>query len=43
MWTPHAQVSSMVAGGAAGPETADVLSAIENNQRKLCRYREAVL
>ncbi|EHA8588801.1 putative WD and tetratricopeptide repeats protein 1 [Cocos nucifera] len=43
MWTPHAEVPSMVAGGTAGPETADVLSAIENNQRKLCRNREAML
>ncbi|RWW08581.1 hypothetical protein GW17_00027967, partial [Ensete ventricosum] len=37
MWTPHAQVPSMVAGGIAGPETADVWGAIEINQRKLCR------
>ncbi|XP_008782185.2 WD and tetratricopeptide repeats protein 1-like [Phoenix dactylifera] len=43
MWTPHAEVPSMVAGGTAEPETADVLSAIENNQRKLCRNREAML
>nr|XP_029121469.1 WD and tetratricopeptide repeats protein 1 isoform X3 [Elaeis guineensis] len=43
MWTPHAEVPSMVAGGTAGPETADVLTAIENNQRKLCRNREAML
>lgn len=43
MWTPHAEVPSMVAGGTAGPETADVLTAIESNQRKLCRNREAML
>lgn len=42
MWTPHADVPSMVARGTAGPE-ADVLSAIENNQRKLCHNREAML
>ncbi|XP_058096987.1 protein ALTERED SEED GERMINATION 2 isoform X2 [Magnolia sinica] len=43
IWTPCAEVPSMVAGGAAGPETADVLSAMENNQNKLCRNRDAVL
>ncbi|XP_072993028.1 protein ALTERED SEED GERMINATION 2 [Typha latifolia] len=43
IWTPHAEVPSMVAGGTAGPETADVLSAIESNQRQLCRNREAML
>ncbi|KAG1334616.1 WD and tetratricopeptide repeats protein 1 [Cocos nucifera] len=43
MWTPHAEVPSMVAGGTTGAETADVLSAIENNQRKLCHNHEAVL
>jgi len=43
MWTPHAEVPSMVAGGTAGPETADVLSVVETNQRKLRRNREAVL
>lgn len=43
MWTPHAGVPSMVAGGAAGPDTADVLSIMENNQHKLLHNREAVL
>lgn len=43
IWTPFAQVPSVVAGGAAGPETADVLSAMENNQQKLCRNRETIL
>lgn len=43
MWTPHAEVPSLVAGGTAGPETADVLSVLETNQRKLQRNREAVL
>ncbi|KAH7654664.1 WD and tetratricopeptide repeats protein 1 [Dioscorea alata] len=42
MWTPHGQVSTMVAG-VAGPVTADVLSAIEINQRKLRRSRETIL
>ncbi|KAK8971352.1 hypothetical protein KSP40_PGU010050 [Platanthera guangdongensis] len=43
MWTPHAGVPSMVAGGAAGPDSADVLSIMENNQHKLLHNREAVL
>ncbi|KAJ0026363.1 hypothetical protein Pint_08433 [Pistacia integerrima] len=43
IWTPTASVPSIVAGGAAGPETADVLEAMESNQRKLCRSREAIL
>ncbi|KAF8776119.1 hypothetical protein HU200_003804 [Digitaria exilis] len=38
LWTPDANSTSMV----AGPEL-DVLSAIENNQRKLCRNRQIVL
>lgn len=43
IWTPSAPIPSIVAGGAAGPETADVLEAMENNQRKLCRNRDAIL
>ncbi|KAG6483191.1 hypothetical protein ZIOFF_059831 [Zingiber officinale] len=42
MWTPHALVPSMVAGGAAGPEP-DIFSAIEMNQREICRSREVLL
>ncbi|KAL6867261.1 hypothetical protein ACP4OV_015285 [Aristida adscensionis] len=38
LWTPDANATSMV----AGPEL-DVLSAIENNQRKLCRNRQILL
>ncbi|KAK1263617.1 hypothetical protein QJS04_geneDACA011951 [Acorus gramineus] len=43
IWTPHAQVQSIVDGGAAGPETADILSIIERNQRKLSETRQTVL
>ncbi|KAA0038676.1 WD and tetratricopeptide repeats protein 1 isoform X1 [Cucumis melo var. makuwa] len=43
LWTPTAPVPSVVAGGAVGPQAADVLSAIENNQRRLSRNREAIL
>ncbi|XP_038717662.1 WD and tetratricopeptide repeats protein 1 isoform X2 [Tripterygium wilfordii] len=43
IWTPSASVPSVVAGGAAGPETANVLDIMENNQRKLCLNREAIL
>ncbi|KAL6649363.1 hypothetical protein ACP70R_013587 [Stipagrostis hirtigluma subsp. patula] len=38
LWTPDANATSMV----AGPEL-DVVSAIENNQRKLCRNRQILL
>ncbi|XVF39609.1 hypothetical protein PTKIN_Ptkin01aG0047400 [Pterospermum kingtungense] len=43
LWTPTAAVPSMVAGGSAGPETSNVFEALESNQRKLCRNREAIL
>ncbi|XP_071923468.1 protein ALTERED SEED GERMINATION 2 isoform X1 [Coffea arabica] len=43
IWTPSASVPSSVAGGAAGPETSDVLDAMENNQRRLSQSREAIL
>ncbi|GAB4844926.1 Protein ALTERED SEED GERMINATION 2 [Ancistrocladus abbreviatus] len=34
IWTPAAPVPSMVAGGSAGPDTANVLDAMEGNQRR---------
>ncbi|KAI3460063.1 hypothetical protein Pfo_016726 [Paulownia fortunei] len=43
IWTPNSPVPSIVAGGAAGPETSNVLDAMEGNQRRLCRTREAIL
>ncbi|XP_068638965.1 protein ALTERED SEED GERMINATION 2 isoform X2 [Aristolochia californica] len=43
IWSPQSEVPSIVTGGTAGPETADVLSAMETNQRKLLRNREHVL
>ncbi|GAV66810.1 WD40 domain-containing protein [Cephalotus follicularis] len=43
LWSPSASVPSIVAGGAAGPETANVLDAMESNHRKLCRSRDAFL
>ncbi|KAK6130716.1 hypothetical protein DH2020_035533 [Rehmannia glutinosa] len=43
IWTPNSPVPSVVAGGAAGPETSNVLDAMEGNQRRLCRTREAIL
>ncbi|XP_020678964.1 WD repeat protein iqw1 isoform X2 [Dendrobium catenatum] len=39
MWSPHAQVPSIVAGGVAGPDSADVLSIMESNQHKLLNNR----
>ncbi|XP_075507490.1 protein ALTERED SEED GERMINATION 2-like [Primulina tabacum] len=43
IWTPNSPVPSIVAGGAAGPETSNVLAAMEENQRRLCRTWEAIL
>ncbi|XP_073272976.1 protein ALTERED SEED GERMINATION 2-like [Primulina huaijiensis] len=43
IWTPNSPVPSIVAGGAADPETSNVLAAMEENQRRLCRTREAIL
>ncbi|KAL0366368.1 UNVERIFIED_CONTAM: WD and tetratricopeptide repeats protein 1 [Sesamum radiatum] len=43
IWTPNSSVPSPVAGGAAGPEASNVLDAMEGNQRRLCRTREAIL
>ncbi|XP_011622171.1 WD and tetratricopeptide repeats protein 1 isoform X1 [Amborella trichopoda] len=40
IWSPFAQAPSVVAGGTAGPETTDVLSAMESNQHKMRRNRE---
>jgi len=34
---------SIVAGAAAGPETANVLDAMENNERRLIHNREIIL
>ncbi|WOL09438.1 hypothetical protein Cni_G18191 [Canna indica] len=43
MWTPHAQVPTLVGEGISGPEL-DVLNAIiKQNQENLCRSREVVL
>lgn len=41
--TPTASVPSLVAGGAAGTETPNMLDAMEINQGRLCRTRKAVL
>ncbi|KAL9266004.1 ALTERED SEED GERMINATION 2-like protein [Drosera capensis] len=43
LWTPTAPFPSMVAGGAAGPDTANVIDALEENQKRLCDIREAIL
>ncbi|TKY74456.1 WD and tetratricopeptide repeats protein 1 [Spatholobus suberectus] len=43
IWTPSAPVPSSVAGGSAGPETGDVLVAMESNQQKLFRSRNSIL
>ncbi|XP_039003363.1 WD and tetratricopeptide repeats protein 1-like [Hibiscus syriacus] len=43
LWSPTAAVPSLVSGGSAGPETSNVLEAMESNQRKLCLHREAIL
>ncbi|GKV09451.1 hypothetical protein SLEP1_g20950 [Rubroshorea leprosula] len=42
MWTPTASIPSIVAGGSAGPETADVLKAMEDNQKSLIDNRRAI-
>ncbi|GFP92144.1 wd and tetratricopeptide repeats protein 1 [Phtheirospermum japonicum] len=39
LWTPNSPVPSIVAGGVAGPETSDVLDAMEGNQSRLSRNR----
>ncbi|KAI3760755.1 hypothetical protein L1987_51154 [Smallanthus sonchifolius] len=43
IWTPLASVPSVVAGGTAGPETANILDAMEGNQRRLSHNRESLL
>ncbi|CAK9148999.1 unnamed protein product [Ilex paraguariensis] len=43
IWTPSASVPSIVAGGSAGPETSNVIDAMESNQHNICRTREAIL
>ncbi|KAL3619623.1 hypothetical protein CASFOL_034535 [Castilleja foliolosa] len=43
LWSPNSPVPSIVAGGVAGPETLDVLDAMEGNQNRLSRNREALL
>ncbi|XP_074279406.1 protein ALTERED SEED GERMINATION 2 isoform X2 [Silene latifolia] len=43
IWTPTAPDPSMVAGGSAGPDTDNFLEAMESNQQRLCRTREAIL
>ncbi|XP_019438517.1 PREDICTED: WD and tetratricopeptide repeats protein 1 [Lupinus angustifolius] len=43
IWTPSAPLPSSVAGGSAGPETGDVLTAMENNQEKLSLSRDTIL
>ncbi|KAL3504844.1 hypothetical protein ACH5RR_034685 [Cinchona calisaya] len=43
IWTPTASVPATVAGGAAGPETSDVLDAMENNQQRLSHTRGPTL
>ncbi|XP_012067963.1 WD and tetratricopeptide repeats protein 1 isoform X2 [Jatropha curcas] len=43
IWTPTASVPSIVAGGSAGPETSNILEAMESNQRRLSHNREVIL
>ncbi|CAI0467739.1 unnamed protein product [Linum tenue] len=43
IWTPSASVPSIVAGGAAGHESNNVVEVMETNQRKMCHNREVVL
>lgn len=40
MWTPCAQEASLIAGGVAGPESADVLQIMGENQQNMRRPRE---
>ncbi|KAL6578388.1 hypothetical protein OROMI_010716 [Orobanche minor] len=42
IWTPNSPVPSFVAEETAGPEISTVLEAMEENQHKLCRTREAI-
>ncbi|XP_050212612.1 protein ALTERED SEED GERMINATION 2 isoform X2 [Mercurialis annua] len=43
IWTPTASVPSIVDGGSAGPETSNVLEAMDSNQRRLSHNREVIL
>uniref|UniRef100_A0A7N0UM05 WD and tetratricopeptide repeats protein 1 n=1 Tax=Kalanchoe fedtschenkoi TaxID=63787 RepID=A0A7N0UM05_KALFE len=43
IWTPTSPVPSIVAGGAAGPDTADVVEAIKSNQQRLNNNCETIL
>ncbi|KAM2493031.1 hypothetical protein PS1_044506 [Malus domestica] len=43
IWAPSASVPSIVAGGAAGPENADVSVVMESNQHRLSHNRETIL
>lgn len=43
MWTPCAQERSIVFGGVAGPETADIFNLMAENQRKMRSQREISL
>lgn len=40
LWTPCARVPSMVAGGESGPDTADSLQVMADNQNQMRRQRE---
>eukprot|EP01018_Ginkgo_biloba_P005706 Gb_12284 [translate_table: standard] len=40
IWTPCAQVPSVVSGGVAGPETADLYNVMADNQHKMHHQRE---
>ncbi|KAJ9166500.1 hypothetical protein P3X46_021247 [Hevea brasiliensis] len=40
IWTPTASIPSIVAGGSTGPETSNVLEAMESNQRRLNHNHE---
>lgn len=40
MWTPCAQEPSLVGGGVAGPESANILQIMSENQQKMRRPRE---
>ncbi|XP_021604371.1 protein ALTERED SEED GERMINATION 2 isoform X2 [Manihot esculenta] len=43
IWSPTASVPSIVTGGSAGPETSNVLEAMESNQHRLSHNREVIL
>ncbi|KAG0567303.1 hypothetical protein KC19_7G125100 [Ceratodon purpureus] len=40
LWTPCARVPSIVAGGESGPDTADSLQVMADNQNQMRRHRE---